>query len=164
MAGTASCSGRGCHGGLEPRPGAAVSQNEFTIWQRHGPHSDAYKVLLEPRSQAIVARLAGGAKPTPAHLDARCLACHTTPSTAALASSDPLTVERLFGVGCESCHGNAVRWLDAHTQPGWASKSIADKAALGMVSLSDPLAKARACAGCHVGSGPDTAAGITKAP
>ena len=79
LAGTGSCSARGCHGGIEPVLDAALCrQNEYADWA-HDRHADAYRVLFNKRSQQMVKLLGGPAK---AHEDARCLACHTNPQLA----------------------------------------------------------------------------------
>jgi Cytochrome c554 and c-prime len=149
LAGTPSCSARGCHGSIEPDLDQDhCQQNEYTYWLRD-PHADAYRTLLSERSQAIIRILGGGKK---AHEDARCLACHANPQLAALeSSSEFVQQERLFGVGCESCHGNATSWLTAHTAPDWQQK----KSAHTMPDLTDPTVTARKCVGCHVGAPPD---------
>ena len=52
------------------------------------------------------------------------------------------------GIGCESCHGPAERWLAKHYELG---TSRGDLAALGMVDTKDLFVRGRACAACHVG-------------
>jgi hypothetical protein len=71
-------------------------------------------------------------------------------------------VERIYGVGCEGCHGPAERWLAPHTSISqWKQLSAADKAnKYGMTPLDDVFAVARSCVGCHVGAPPDTVHGI----
>src|ERR1700722_4021129 len=123
--GTASCSGRGCHGGIEPamEPDKCL-QNEYIQWSRD-PHADAYRVLFNDRSKQI-AKLLGGK--VQAHEDARCLACHTNPLTAELPAESTLgQAERFFGVGCESCHGSANQWLAPHTSKTWRTRSEQEK-------------------------------------
>jgi hypothetical protein len=50
--------------------------------------------------------------------------------------------------------------LNRHTAPDWHRLSDQDKNAAGMVMLTDSLAKAQVCAGCHVGAPADQAAGM----
>jgi hypothetical protein len=153
FAGTASCSGRSCHGSLEPRPGEWIAQDEYTQWLTHDPHAQAYQVLLGEAAKAMARNL----RIESAHEDVRCLSCHMTPSAAAALAeqpADPQREERLFGVGCESCHGAAPRWLDEHTLTAWRRTSQQAKRDLGFIPVDDLSDLARACAGCHVGAPP----------
>lgn len=151
LAGTPSCSARGCHGAIEPvRDEAQCQQNEYVRWN-HDRHADAYRVLFSERSQTI-ARLLGAQQQ--AHDDPRCLACHANPMLANLPADNPFVQEeKLFGVGCESCHGSAKAWLAVHTAPDWRTK----KGAYAMPDLTDAAVAAKTCAGCHVGAPPDKA-------
>jgi hypothetical protein len=101
----------------------------------------------------MVARL--GYKP--AHEEKRCLVCHTNPSLA----SDTLTgglEEKSSGVGCETCHGPAQKWLEPHT--GWSHldemQKQANYAEFGMTWLRGPQERAMMCVRCHVGTGQDS--------
>jgi hypothetical protein len=172
LAGTSSCAARSCHGGIEPvekpAPGQTSLQNEFPNWVMQDKHAAAFRVLSSPLSQQIGDKL--GLKPSE---DARCLACHTNPLAARLPESPSSFVgqrvreERLFGVGCESCHGGADRWLDAHTRrspdakQGWA-KSLDRKQVLdfGWRPMNDVETRAQTCAGCHVGAPADEKRGL----
>ena len=149
LVGTASCSARGCHGSIEPAVDPdRCGQNEYTRWT-HDRHADAYRVLFAARSRNIVKHLGGKAQ---AHEDPRCLACHVTPLLASLPQDSAFVQEeKLFGVGCESCHGSATEWLAPHTARDWQQK----KAARAMPDLADPMVHAKACVGCHVGAAPD---------
>lgn len=140
--GSASCVGRSCHGGLEPRPTQpgddGCQQNEYTTIAARDPHARAFRVLRNERSRQM-ARLLGdpdGAADTMP----RCLACHTTSVDESLAK-----IERSFGVGCESCHGPAASWIDEHHRKD-------KKKPPGLVRLDHPEVRAKACAVCHVGS------------
>src|SRR6516165_2986238 len=148
LAGTASCSARGCHGAIEPVMNPAqCQQDEYNLWA-HDRHADAYRVLFDKRSQEI-SRLLG---PKKAHEDPRCLACHTNPRLAVLPQETSFVQqERLFGVGCETCHGSANSWLVAHTAKDWRLQKHKYK----MPDLTDPTLQARTCAGCHIGAAPD---------
>jgi hypothetical protein len=151
VVGTASCSGRACHGGIEPGP-KDVRQNEFTKWRTSDRHADAYRVLVDdPRSKRITDNLHIGN----AWEEARCLACHTNPASVAPANHE----EWLSGVGCEACHGDATKWLAGHTEPDWKKLSNAEKEAQGMVPVADPVALAQQCVGCHVGASPEKTPG-----
>ncbi len=151
--GAGSCSATACHGGIAPTPPALsrVLRNEHTTWMSNDPHSRAYQILFDARSDHIVRALAKDPdRASPAHEDVRCLACHATPrpepvrETTAWLDSD--------GVGCESCHGPARRWLGPHTTADWSRLSAHDKADRGMRDANDLSARARLCVGCHVGA------------
>jgi hypothetical protein len=152
VVGTYGCSARACHGGLEPLRGPGVLQNEHTTWILHDPHADAYRVLFDDRSKSIAKNLGGQA---PAHEDVRCLACHTNPWTATAEKTPAILEERLFGVGCEACHGAARDWFKDHTRPDWEKLEPKQKKARGMIPVSDLASRVEACAGCHVGAAPD---------
>jgi hypothetical protein len=152
VAGTASCAGRSCHGGLEAAH-KPIQQNEFTSWSAADKHGRAYAVLLEPRAQRMARNLAAtnpDGKIIAPSLDVRCLACHVTHELAAEAS--PLHAD---GVGCEGCHGPAQGdngWLALHTTAAWKALRPEEKAKHGMTPLDDLAIQARTCAGCHVGA------------
>jgi len=158
LTGTASCSGRACHGNGSPAAGQAIQLNEFTTWTLHDPHVGAYDVLLNERSRKIARNLRiPGDK---AENDVRCLACHTNPLAALPDAAPLLQAERRFGVGCESCHGPASGWLVAHTTPEWKKLTVVEKAKQGMVPVQDLVARAEMCAACHVGQPANAARGI----
>ncbi|GIW78308.1 MAG: hypothetical protein KatS3mg105_0115 [Gemmatales bacterium] len=154
LAGTASCSGRSCHGSIAAKEGQDILQNEHTIWITRDPHSDAFRVLFNERSKIIARNL--GLKS--AHQSERCLACHTNPFIASEQRTNEFTSdERFSGVGCESCHGNAEHWLAAHTTKEWSTFNDAEKARYGMRALNDLTVRVRTCAQCHIGAGPNVA-------
>lgn len=158
LAGTASCSGRACHGNASPAAGQAIQLNEFATWALHDPHVGAYDVLLNERSRKIARNLRiPGEK---AENDVRCLACHTNPLAALPDAAPLLQAERRFGVGCESCHGPASGWLISHTTAEWKNLTVAEKAKQGMVPVQDLVARAEMCTACHVGQPADVAKGI----
>jgi hypothetical protein len=166
IAGRATCSGRACHGGLEPNA-SGVRQNEFTTWIMHDKHARAFDVLTGERGRRIGHNL-GIAHP---EKDARCLACHTTPQLAGAIPEDLIPL-RADGVGCEACHGPAKAgsgahsegWLVAHVTAEWKKlEGKAKEAAFekhGMTPLFDLEVQAKTCAGCHVGAPADPAHGI----
>jgi hypothetical protein len=161
LVGTASCSGRGCHGDLEPSGPTAESASRFsfTTWCRRDKHADSYQVLLSEQSTRI-ARQLGWENPAK---DVRCLACHTNPQAAA-ATTDEAVAELPFGVGCEACHGPAEHWLGPHKSARWQSLPEAARrrvyALKGMTWLRDLETRARVCAGCHIGSPVDRETGL----
>ena len=148
--GTPSCVGRSCHGGLEPRVGGTVLQNELTTVQASDPHARAYQILFDERSIAMAKRL--GQADGQAHRMPRCLACHASPMASATPPVDATLVsaEFAFGVGCESCHGPAAQWIDEHTR---FHDAAARASWIGYVDLSDSRTRAATCARCHVGAG-----------
>ncbi|WP_156874424.1 multiheme c-type cytochrome [Sandarakinorhabdus limnophila] len=105
--GVASCGSSTCHGRQEAT-GPRVRQNEVISWSDPasltGAHSRAWKVLNEPRAQAIGKRLGI----TNVAASKECISCH----------GDPAPVrgpkwQQSDGVGCEACHGGSERWLAA---------------------------------------------------
>lgn len=148
------CSARGCHGRAEPRPEGVCSLNEHALWLYRDPHSTAFDVLKSERSRRIVRALPGweARGKVEAHTDARCLACHDTPSTT---SADAIVWSN-SGVSCASCHTDPSRWVAGHvdipdTEPG----RTVGRNTVGLPNLRDPLTCAKTCAGCHVGAPED---------
>ena len=142
--GNLSCASAACHAANVAGGGPG---GEYTTWAGGDPHFKAYQVLTEPRSRRMVELLHGDrpGKPTPAHQDARCLACHA-PEIAA----GHTTGAR--GVGCESCHGPAEKWLTEHYQDGFKALTRAEKAErYGLYPTKDLAFRATLCASCHVG-------------
>jgi Cytochrome c554 and c-prime len=139
--GVASCAGSTCHGAIEASQGSNVKQNEYVIWSQKDRHSKAYKVLLEERSQRI-ARNLGLPNANTADI---CLSCH----------ANDIPQERRGpqfqisdGVGCEACHGGASGWLGIHISGGNHKGNLA----AGLYPTDDPVARAKLCLSCHVGS------------
>lgn len=143
--GVASCAGSTCHGRAEGN-GAVVRQDEIATWQEPssstGAHSRAYAALSSLRGRQIGATL--GIEPTGAN---ECLQCHATP--AAAGQRGP-RFQLADGVGCESCHGPAERWLASHyAVPG----SHAANVAAGLTALTNPQIRAQLCLDCHYAGG-----------
>jgi hypothetical protein len=143
--GVATCSGSTCHGRSEGN-GKIVRQDELMIWQDEsspaGAHSRAWRVLQNPRSQAIARRLGIG-EATSAPM---CLGCHATPAPAGQRGG---RFQLSDGVGCEGCHGPASGWLASHYAVG---ANHAQNVARGLVPLENPRARAGQCLDCHFGS------------
>ncbi len=139
--GVSTCAGSTCHGALEPFRSSNVAQNEYVLWSQKDKHSRAYKVLFEERSVRI-ARNLGLAN---AHTADICLNCHAD-------NPDQTHRGRQFqlsdGVGCESCHGGSSGWLGTHIS-GVGHK---DNIAAGLYPTDQPVARARLCLSCHIGS------------
>lgn len=140
--GVASCASSVCHGATEPLPGSNVMQNEFSIWQENDPHTRAWAILQNAESQRI-ARNLGIGDPTRADM---CLDCHGSNVPADKRGEKFQTDD---GVGCESCHGGSEHWIASHTD---ASASHADNLAKGLYPTEDPVARAKLCLSCHMGT------------
>jgi len=140
--GVASCAGSTCHGGVQAYKDSPVLQNEYVTWQREDTHAKAYQVLLNDRSKRIAANLGLPA----AHTAKICLDCHSD-------NVDKGTRGRQFqvsdGVGCESCHGGAIRWLGTHIAGATHQENIA----AGLYPTEDPVKRAELCLSCHFGDG-----------
>ena len=134
--GVASCAGSTCHG-RSLGDGTPVSQNEILRWQEEaspgGAHSRAYRVIREPRGQAIIRRM--GLNDDGVRRE--CLGCHASPGARRITE----------GVDCETCHGAAGGWLSTHYTVG---ASHARNVSQGMTDLVDPRARAQVCLDCHL--------------
>jgi hypothetical protein len=142
--GVATCAGSTCHS----RPAASglvVRQNELITWQdphsEAGAHSRAWRVLTQPRGEAIAQRLGIG----PAEKAPACLACHADPAPAAQRGA---RFQISDGVGCEACHGGAGGWIASHYAVGATHAANVEK---GMIALDDPKTRASRCLDCHFG-------------
>ncbi|MBL0164073.1 MAG: hypothetical protein IPP82_10665 [Xanthomonadales bacterium] len=140
--GVASCSNSVCHGASQPFRDSNVQQNEFAIWQEFDPHAKAWQTLGSDASKAIARKLGIG-DPASAKV---CLDCHAD----SIASD--MRGERFQlsdGVGCESCHGGSELWLNAHADKGVTHE---DNLKNGMYPTDQPIARARLCLSCHMGT------------
>ena len=141
--GVATCASSACHHDNGPR---GAKRSEYSTWAGHDKHAQAYQVLYNDRSKAMARNLFGREE---AYKETLCLKCH------AMGDGEPVAKGPLFslidGVGCESCHGPAEKWLSKHYQADFKSKSISEKAALGLKPTKDLAYRAEMCATCHVG-------------
>ena len=142
--GVASCAGSSCHS-RQVDSGVNVRQNELITWQDPsspaGVHSRAWRVLTEPRAQAIARKMGIGAAQ-----DAKeCLGCHADPAPVGLRGAK---FQLDDGVGCEACHGGSSNWLASHRTVGG---SHAANVANGMKALENPKVRAGVCLDCHFG-------------
>ncbi len=140
--GVASCANSVCHGASQPFRESNVLQNEFAIWQEFDPHAKSYQTLTTDASKSIARKLGIG-DPADAKI---CLDCHAD-SIAADRRGERFQLTD--GVGCESCHGGAELWLNAHAD---RSVSHADNLAKGMYPTDQPIARAELCLTCHMGT------------
>jgi Cytochrome c554 and c-prime len=140
--GVVTCAGSTCHGAPHSSPDARVLQSEFITWHRDDAHAKAYRVLLEEKGQRIAQNLglksAAGAP--------ECLNCHANNAPVELRGK---RFQIADGVGCETCHGPASKWLGLHVT-GEASREENLKA--GMYRTEDPSARATLCLSCHLGA------------
>ncbi|MSP50904.1 MAG: hypothetical protein EXQ91_00695 [Alphaproteobacteria bacterium] len=140
--GVASCAGSTCHGAVTPWKDANVQQNEYVTWTRQDKHAKAFEVLHNERSKRIAANLG---LPN-AHTAKICLDCHAdSPAPEARGR----TYQVSDGVGCEACHGGAVRWLGIHIS---GTAGHADNLKNGMYPTTDPVKRAELCLSCHFGN------------
>ena len=153
LLGTNSCAAGSCHGGARLSEGRSFAA--YQIWIRKDPHSMAYEVLSNERSDRMMRLLYAKEDGPPPHAtkEARCLNCHVTTETNGDIPSPPAPHFVADGVGCESCHGPARKWLGIHSTMEWKGLSAETKTSLGFVDTTSDLAgRARLCAQCHVGS------------
>lgn len=140
--GSATCASSLCHGASEPLPNTVIMQNEFSVWQEVDPHTNAYAILKLPQSQKIATNLGIG-DPTKADM---CLDCHAENPPQAM-RGPKFQVDD--GVGCESCHGGSEHWIASHVRRD-APRS--EDLANGMYPTENPVARAKLCLNCHMGS------------
>jgi len=129
------------------------ARSEYSTWSAWDKHARAYAVLENDRSRRIVHNLYySEADPDKVPATARrlCLECHST--YAAKGETD----ERFFigdGVGCESCHGPAEKYLDQHYLAGFKELSNEQKEKnYGLRNVWDLSKRTKLCTTCHVGS------------
>ncbi len=140
--GVASCSNSVCHGASQPFRESNVQQNEFAIWQEFDPHAKAWQTLGSDASKAIARKLGIG-DPASAGI---CLDCHADSIAADMRGE---RFQLSDGVGCESCHGGSELWLNAHADKGVTHQ---DNLKNGMYPTDQPIARARLCLSCHMGT------------
>lgn len=152
--GTGSCASGACHnaGSSHGTADAPTRLSEYTTWVSKDPHARAYAVLFSERSQTVERnyRQLGAGVAAHAERDVYCLKCHVDPSVEKVPEEAPVSFSD--GVGCESCHGAAERWLAPHAQPGWKGLPRSVKTAYGMTDTKDLRVRAETCVECHVGS------------
>jgi hypothetical protein len=140
--GPATCASTACHGKLAPDAKRNVPLNEYRTWLNDDSHSRAFKVLQSAASQDIARKLglpnAAGAK--------ICLDCHADNVPAAERGPK---FQLSDGVGCESCHGGAEKWIESHAALNATHK---DNVARGMYPSEQPVPRATLCLSCHLGT------------
>lgn len=143
--GVGGCAAANCHGGngADGPLGA-----EYSIWIQDDVHAKAFSVLYNDESK-LMAKLMHLDKP--AHEAPLCLNCHAPQNDPPFDDHVADYSELLDGVGCESCHGAAHKWLAPHVRRDWSSKSPEEKAKFGFRDTKDLWTRSMVCADCHVG-------------
>lgn len=141
--GVASCASSVCHGATQPFKDSPVWQNEYSVWSDSDPHAKSYQTLLNAESRAI-ARNLGIANAATAKI---CLDCHTDNPPQDKRGDKFLITD---GVGCEACHGGSENWIASHTS---RDASHADNLGQGLFPTEEPVARAKLCMSCHMGTG-----------
>jgi hypothetical protein len=139
--GVRECSSTLCHNSVTPWQPSRVRLNEYRIWRDRDRHTQAFTALRGTLGQRIGRNLAIADVTTAAE----CLDCHADDVPAAARGE---AFDLTDGVGCESCHGGAERWLESHRKG-----SRRDDEARGMFPTWDPRARAALCLSCHQGVG-----------
>lgn len=143
MLGTLSCSSVACHGSPAAESGKPRGREAYINWIEFDPHARTRELLSSDRYQAILQRLEQSGHERSA-ISQQCAKCH-----------DPALVPGLEteaagqGIGCESCHGNAEKWISRHYERGISKPELRS---LGMIDTKNLPQRAAACAKCHVGS------------
>ncbi len=140
--GVASCANSVCHGSVIPHIDSNIAHTEYTVWTRKDPHSQTFNDLFRADYIAITRKL--GLKPP--HREPTCLACHASnipePYRGAKFSMND-------GIGCETCHGGAEKYLSTHTAEG---ATRAQNIEQGLYPTDNLRHRARLCLGCHYGT------------
>lgn len=139
--GVATCASSVCHGSIQPRQTTRVLQNEYVVWSRLDSHRNAYETLHSEESAWIAKNLG---LPN-AHEAKVCLDCHGD-NVASKHQGSRFQISD--GIGCESCHGGAERYLTSHTDP---DQSHADNIADGLYPTDNVETRAALCFSCHIG-------------
>ena len=140
--GVATCSSSVCHGNVKSTGSYDVQLNEYVTWSHNDSHSKAYSVLKSERSRAIAAKLG-----LPNAYDAKiCLDCHADYVPESVRGKEFNLAD---GIGCESCHGGAEKWIQSHTIK---TTSYADNLKNGMYPTATLTSRAPLCLSCHVGN------------
>ena len=142
MLGTLSCSSVNCHGGQSSSNARVRKSEEIHHWLANDPHAGARDLLDSLRYQTILNVVAAGQDR--AQVQSRCNQCHDPAGASELGN---YTLAQ--AISCETCHGNAEKWIGKHFERG---VSRAQLTALGMTDTKNLADRAAMCAKCHVGS------------
>jgi hypothetical protein len=147
MMGSLSCSSVACHGSQPDQTSLPRSHGEFLRWMQADPHAPSALTLSSEKYQAILVRVSQREDRSVDRLvQARCAKCHDP-----LGKTGDYTSHSLVGhgIGCESCHGNAEKWLTRHYEQDVERTELLS---LGMIDTKNLHTRGRQCASCHVGS------------
>ncbi len=137
---------------------------EISVWQKT-PHARTFDELhRRPEASQIASKL--GIQSI-RHGD-RCVACHYTMQQAdsgvtlvSRGNEAPINAHAIAGISCESCHGPAKHWLEAHhdyggegitrltESPEHRQQRLAKSIALGMRNPHNVFLVAQSCYRCH---------------
>jgi hypothetical protein len=156
--GVATCASMSCHHANGP---AGTKGSEYSTWAGYDNHARAFQVLYDDRSKQMVRNLwpeKHGQAPHP-ETEPVCLKCHASGDGGLNDDGTPKgnlgpRFALADGVGCESCHGAAEKWLTVHYQPGFKDLPAEKKAELGLRNTRkdrDLSVRAKLCTECHVG-------------
>jgi len=144
--GVTSCASTSCHAAASPVTGSSIRHDEYLVWSQESDahridkHHRAYIVLLGDQGVRIAHNLG---LPDAVTADA-CLNCHTDNVPEARRGPQFKIVD---GVGCETCHGGAMRWLGTHLIGAGHQANLA----AGLYPTDEPIARAQRCLSCHLG-------------
>src|SRR5262245_3573174 len=122
------------------------------------PHALAAQHMMEPRFQDVLRRVSQRADGSKVEgTIERCAKCHdplglaegNSNSSAVTPALSQWERKGMHGIGCESCHGAAGRWIEVHYERDVDREQLKQ---LGMIDTKNLLLRARQCTACHVGS------------
>ena len=161
--GRSSCSAVACHGDAVLEP---VSwRNAYNHWETNDPHRRAFEVLYTERSVQMYRRLERVDSPQLdddqylQFLELKCIGCHATPPPGSgdgeSRSLHAAASAYWQGVACESCHGPASGWIDAHYLQSWPTSESPERARQTAVNgyrdTKSLATRAEVCLECHHG-------------
>lgn len=148
MVGTNTCSSVACHGSQQAELGRPRVREAYLNWMEFDPHARTRELLYSDKYAAILGRLEKGGHERTA-MASRCAKCHDPSALPGDIAGTATYSGSGEGVGCESCHGNAEKWLTRHYEFGVTPQELLS---LGKINTKSLPQRAAACAKCHVGS------------
>jgi len=140
--GVASCANSVCHGAVIPHINSNIAHTEYTVWTRKDPHARTYRDMFGEDYLAITRKLGLQAP----HKEPVCLACHASNIPAQFQGAKFSMDD---GIGCETCHGGAEKYLATHTdKDATRAKNIAN----GLYPTDNIIERTRLCLSCHYGT------------
>ena len=145
--GSLNCSSTACHGRQPDYSSRPRLREEFSRWLQSDPHARAKETLASEEYEAILVRISRRDNgQIDQQVQARCATCH---DPLGMTASDTSHSSFEHGIGCESCHGNAEKWLARHYERDVERSELLS---LGMIDTKNLQTRGRLCASCHVGS------------